>query len=634
MPIFPNITIEDRHPVTKAYDAGERFVQPGNLTFFNPTVISTIGDRFIPLGFNDLDPAAWNLWALNNPNRGGKFVHLPGNCSVISSWLEPIIIDAVDWLTPRPKGRILFDLSHNPYVSLDLWDPYNEPYPMMSFRNGLVNHTYSVDKLRTDLTLAKLAPYDMLVVPISTENFTAAEIEMVRTWVMNGGSLFVLADQPFLLNVAAVSDYLISPYDISVNLTAGSSGFAATAVPPLDLHPLHENALYLEAGDSAYLNITGDAYPLWFYDGNIVGAGQEYGEGRVIVSGDINMACDGLDVLLQDNYNYLLNVANWLTAAKAKILVYADHSSDARDPNKVPLKGPVAQALNDLGVPFYMTSYDSYFNMSLFYSSWDMVIFDNNAYWTGSYQLHLMDFVEDGGKLIMSTYSMSGEIDAYFGIDSYSFHDGTPETLYVWNTLHPVFTNPVLYGADNVSSTLDVFGAFGTYALDFNIFANATAIAGFTPTAGSNAGIILSAEGRAIMNGPLLSLYGEDTDDSTYMDAYELWLNEIGFLYFERPTINHPADMTYMETETGNEISWTPVADAGPWEYVVRENGSIIEADHWGGGTITINVDGVNASLTDYQLTVFDNLGYSASDVVVLNAVSYTHLTLPTSDLV
>jgi len=92
---FNNITIEDRHPVTKAYDAGDRFVQPGNVTFFHPDMALETVDRFIPLGVNDIDPTAWNLFALDNPNRGGKFVHLPGNCSVISSWLEPIIIDAV-----------------------------------------------------------------------------------------------------------------------------------------------------------------------------------------------------------------------------------------------------------------------------------------------------------------------------------------------------------------------------------------------------------------------------------------------------------------------------------------------------------------------------------------------------------
>ena len=138
-----------------------------------------------------------------------------------------------------------------------------------------------------------------------------------------------------------------------------------------------------------------------------------------------------------------------------------------------------------------------------------------------------------------------------------------------------------------------------------------------------NASTVLGFGGHVLFNAYLIDqLYG-DLDDSTYSDAFELWENQITFMYYDRPTIDHPDDVTYMETEVGNEITWLPVADAGPWEYVVRENGSIVESGRWNGGAITINVDGVNASLTDYQLTVFDRLGYSVSDLVVLNVTEY-----------
>jgi len=613
-----------RHPVTKAFDVDEVLSPPtGNFTILNgPELVSTIGDRFVPLIDASVGPIP-AVAVFENPDRAGKVVQVPGDCSSFSVWQKQIIADAIDWLAPRPKGRILIDLNHDNWIAPDPWDPYHEYYPLETFRNGLVSYSYTVDKLFDNLTLARLELCDMLVIPMPNGNFTAAEVEAVRTWVMNGGGLFVLGDVPSLENVALNSNYLVSPYDISFNITAGESGFGAAAVPPANLHPLHENALDMEYGNSAYLNITGDAYPLWFYNDNIVAAGQEYGEGRVIVSGDGNIAADGLDILTQDNYQFLLNVANWLTAAKAKILVYVDHGYDPRDPNQVPINGPVAQALNELGLSFYITSEGYYFNKSLFYSSWDLVVFDNINSGTIPYQPHLMEFVEGGGKLIMNTWNMNSQINAYFGIDSYNELQSSPWTLYVWNENHPVFTKPVDYGVDNVSSTLDVFGGTGVYALNFTTFANASTIAGFSSTVGQGAGILLCAGGRAIMNGPLLSLYGEDTDDSTYMDAYELWLNEIGFLYYDRPTINHPDDVTYMETETGNEITWTPVADAGPWDYIVRRNGSIIDSGHWGGGSITVDVDGVNASITEYQLTVFDRLGYSASDMVNLNVTEY-----------
>ena len=114
-----------------------------------------------------------------------------------------------------------------------------------------------------------------------------------------------------------------------------------------------------------------------------------------------------------------------------------------------------------------------------------------------------------------------------------------------------------------------------------------------------------------------------DLDDSTYADNFELWENQIAFMYYDRPTINQPDDVTYMETETGNEISWSPTADAGPWKYALWINGSTHGFVPWSGGVITINIDGINASITDYQLAVYDRLGYSISDMVSLNVTEF-----------
>ena len=36
--------------------------------------------------------------------------------------MDEMIIDAIDWLCPRPKGRIAYDLSHNPRLGVDNWD--------------------------------------------------------------------------------------------------------------------------------------------------------------------------------------------------------------------------------------------------------------------------------------------------------------------------------------------------------------------------------------------------------------------------------------------------------------------------------------------------------------------------------
>ncbi len=625
---YDAVRIVERHPVTKGFAVDDLIPYTENTAVWNWIDFEGfLGDSFFTLGKHEGVAENGAIFALDDSSQGGKIVQIPGDLSSIPAWQHPLIVDSIDWLAPRPKGRILFDLAHNNYLPIDPWDPMHEYYPLESWRNGMVNHSYTVDKLHSEVTLAKLAHYDMFVVSGPTVNFTAAESEALRSWVEDGGGLFVIGD--YYSNMDEVANDVLTPFDISFNLTTGSTGFGATCVPTVELHPLHENALYLEYGDGAFLNVTGDAYPLWYYDGNIVGAGQEYGEGRVIVSSDVNFAGDGLEAHLQDNYQYLLNVANWLTAAKAKILVYADHGSDPRDPNLVPINGPVAQALNDLGLPFYISSVNLYFNKSLFYQQWDMVIFDNIASWTGPYQPHLMDFVENGGKLILSTYSLAPAIAPYFGIETWDYFDAMPPEVFFWDYAHPMFNLPAPYGLDHVNSTMDIFGGFGTYALNFTTYANATTYAGYSASPDGGAGIIVGANGRAIMNGPLITCYGEDIDDSTYPDNFELWTNQIGYLYFERPNIDHPDDVTYMETETGNEIIWHPTAQAGPWEYVFRVNGTPVEGGRWSGASLAFNIDGVNVSITEYELEIFDRLGYSIFDRVTLNVTEYVEPTPP-----
>jgi hypothetical protein len=612
-----------RHSSAKEYQQDEVIVVDENTTIHDVDHFAAANSEdFVPLL---LEPPFNSVgFALDNTARqGGRIVQLPGNCSVIPAWESSVIIDSIDWLTPRPKGRILVDLDHGNWIPLDSWDPYIEYYPLDTWRNSMVNHSYTVDKSHSELTADSLALYDMLVILMPNTNFTAAEVEAVRAWVMNGGSLFVIGDTPNLGNVDIAINDLISPFDISFNLTAGDSGFGATCVPTADLQPLHESALYLEMGDGGFLNITGDAYPIWMFDGNIMVAGHEYGEGRVIVNGDGNMAADGLEILLEDNYQYLLNVANWLTAAKAEVLVYADYFSAAH-PNVVALNGPVAQALNDLGIAYYMTSDLFYFNMSLFADDWDMVVFDNSQWGSSGYQPHLVDFVAGGGKLIFSTWGLNPAAGDYFGVGTMG-HIGVPTTVLISEPTHPIFNLPAPYGADNLTTTLDL--GFGTDALNLTVYANATALAGYEGYTG--AAITLGAEGNVIFNGPLLTIYNDDTDDSTYPDNLEIWENEIAFLYFDRPTIDHPADVTYMQTETGNEIIWHPTADAGPWEYVFSVNGTPVEGGRWTGAPLAFGVDGVNISITEYELTVFDRLGYSVSDLVTLNVTEYIEPTGP-----
>ena len=500
---------------------------------------------------------------------------------------------------------------------MDIWDPWLEPYPLSQYRNGLVNHTYTADKLDGTLNLEILDGYDMLVICLPTANFTAQEVQDVTSWVAGGGGLFLMGDTPMLSSSDAYLNYLLSSFGIEFNL-AGSTGFDIIA-SPADEHPMHETTSAMEYDDSSYLNLTGDAFPLWQTGPNVLCAGQEYQDGRVVVIGDVNLATT-LAILEQHNYRFLMNVANWLSSATADVLLMNGEFLGIERYKVAP-----ALALNGLGINYYLCHSPYYLNLSLYeyWEQWDLVIVDEPGLIIGAYLDDIQEWVESGGELIMSYYWMHNSPDhplwPLLGVYPTAGAADEPD-LYIWEPAHPIFNIPVEYDGSLFVPTID----YGTEGSLHHVFSNATALVGYTATSEVNqTAIALRNDLQTLFNGFLIDEFQGDHDESTYMDSFELWFNEIAFMYFERPTIDSPADATYVVGETGNEIMWTPSADAGPSEYILRINGSIDTTAEWGGEPIVVNIDNVNVSITTYQLTVIDVLGYTATDTVVLNVTAY-----------
>ncbi|MFW9925315.1 MAG: hypothetical protein ACFFDM_00965 [Candidatus Thorarchaeota archaeon] len=616
--VVSNVTVGARHSTAKDYFI-DNVIPIGENT--------TIHDRYHFAGANSADFVSLFIetgssdttvgFALDNSERqGGRIVQLPGNCSVIPAWETSVITDSVDWLAPRPKARILYDLTHSPAYGIDAWDIDLVQYSttQIDMRGILVNRSYTFDKLYPPSTLSSqsLDGYDILVVCDPNVNFTAAEVSAVTSWVNAGGSILGIADHTLSKNQNM--NYLLSNMDIGMN----HSAVGTDALVPSDVHVTHEGCSTMSSLAPGAVGTAGSAFSIWEDAAGVpVIGGDHHGNGRIILIADGAIMRD-VRIGVADNAQALINFANWLSAATAKILVYADTNSNPAHPNIVPINGPVAKALNGLGESFYLTSDIVYFNLSLFSGAWDMVVFDNNMWDTLNYQPHLIEYVAGGGKLIFNTWDLDTTTGTYFGVNLTNYYSAPP-TVYLWETAHPMFNLPVDYGATNINSSLNIFGV---EALNFSTYANATPVAGYGPS-GSGVAIALGVGGRVIFNGPTWVIYNEDTDNSTYPDNVELWTNQVGFLYYDRPTINHPADVTYMETETGNEITWTPIADAGPWWYVFSVNGTPVENGRWIGGSFTFNVDGVNESITEYELDVFDRLGYSVSDLVMLNVTEY-----------
>jgi hypothetical protein len=73
------------------------------------------------------------------------------------------------------------------------------------------------------------------------------------------------------------------------------------------------------------------------------------------------------------------------------------------------------------------------------------------------------------------------------------------------------------------------------------------------------------------------------------------------------PTIDSPADVVYIEGETGHTISWSP-ADLHPASYQVLRESVLIESGVWNssGEVISISVDGLSPGEYNYTISVTD----------------------------
>ncbi|MFX1368863.1 MAG: DUF4350 domain-containing protein [Promethearchaeota archaeon] len=628
---FQNVSIIERMPVTQDYDAGETIAtEMITSTIINVNIIAPArGSSYHALASVYLSSANSLAAALDNPDRGGRIVQLPGNGSEFLTWESDLTIRAVDWICPHPKGRILFDISHEPRLGIDPWDNVMYPGYYAESRDFLVNHTYTFDKLyETDYSAEILEKYDMLIILSPDVNLTAADRTVIQNWVTAGGGLLALGERPFGSFDDPVDqiNQIVEPFGLNVTEDNGYEGAIDTGT--FDIHPTTEGVASIYVDYAAYLGTTGAAYPIWYDQAgtNIFMAGANPGAGRVILTGDINW-CQSDHLQNDNNIQYWLGIANWLTAGN--VLIFSDEVEWHPDLYYNEFKGSATSALNDLGLRYQFTHEPLYLNISLYLNDWDLVIVDNSGFYMVTYYDDLLTYMEGGGRLILTTWTY----DEYWPLYDYlGFQYGgnlytAPPVIYAWDDTSSLWNLPVDYGADNLTTTQD---EVWTDCANLTLHANGTAYAGLTPVAsGTNASVIVGAEGRAITNGMLLSMYFDDTDDSLYPDAFEIWENEIAFL-IDHPSLNQPSDIEYQEGDTGNSILWS-TSGGIPWIYVIKQDGSTVQAGRWTGGPVTINVDGLSPAIYEYTITLQDRGGYEATYTVLVTVTAASTTTTSTT---
>ncbi|MFW9934066.1 MAG: hypothetical protein ACFFDU_00870 [Candidatus Thorarchaeota archaeon] len=535
--------VSTRHPVSKSYAVYDTFtLPPYSYAAWDWTALSAsaIGSDLTRVAHDGLDEDEVTVLAFDPTTQGGRVVHFwwDGSTAPLPG-IHQMVQDAVLWLCPRPKGRVLFDLSHQPYYGVDSWDDlanFGGEYEV--WRDALVARGYLFDKLYPaaggNITLSRLSPYDMFIACLPQYNYTAAEVTAMNDWVMAGGGLLTMGDNSGLADENNNLNYLLSNVGLSMSTVDTTSGSQTYFVK----HPTTEAVSSLYFASPGLLNYTGSAYPIWGVDAtNIMIGGQSHNMGRVILVCDINWVAD-TNIGTDNNHQYSINLANWLTSSLARVLIYTD---EVFNPNYY--KSPVALALNDLGVKFYLTGgfvtpRFEYFNHSLYRYTWDLVIVDNANY-NGlvTYYDDLVHYLDAGGSVIFTSYTaQSGAghpLFSRFGVTHAASVAGDP-TTYIWDAAHHIFTMPHHFTISNFNTTF-------TYSDDgdrFTVLSNATALAGGTqtPTA-DEAYIIASNNGKTLLNGYLIDNFGLDEDDSTYEDRFELWINEIAYMMAPRCTL-------------------------------------------------------------------------------------------------
>jgi hypothetical protein len=467
--------------------------------------------------------------AMDSRKEGGRLVHLPGDGSSIPSDFESIIEDSVQWLVPTPKGRIVFDLSHMPRIGIDPWDtefitvwtPVNS---FTQFRTLAVNHSYTFDKLYPsasgNLTAERLAKYDVLVINWPDLDYTSAERAAVEAWIAGGGSLLALGDRTGMSG-GSTGDVFMNQLIQNFDMSLGTTDVLNFQTMTPGTHVTLEGCTGLYIGYRNYLVVIGNATPIWFDGTDAVVAGQEFGEGRAILSADMNIF-DNSELFHDDNVRYALNALNWLTAADAEILVFDDYLGSG---------GAVASALKDLRLSHQLFVDNEYLEEFIDSQEWELVIFNAVNYVLPTITLdELYAYVDGGGTLIMTYWNLNNNpthpLWSKLGVEYSSTISGQP-SMYIWDASHAIFTEPNDHGGYNYTSN----GVFGDDGDAVTVLDGSTALAGTTGNIqDGTAAIVVSNDKLTLFNGFVIDNFGTDEDDSTYEDRIELWQNEITFM--------------------------------------------------------------------------------------------------------
>jgi uncharacterized membrane protein len=357
---------------------------------------------------------------------------------------------------PIQGETVLFDESHSPFYQFLITEKYN------NFSVDLQGQGYTVEAMST-WNPVRIMEVDIIVIPVSADPYTSAELNILHEFVAKGGGLFIICDGGGTGTADDVAAYFYAPLhggglaesddQIAGNptwidwhkssqfgdhpITSGVSNVETYYGDGLDYFPLGATPILIsDVNDHSYWwGTSNDAFGV----AAMVAFEYQYGLGRIVVTGDGNQFDDRdadsdatIDYFDEDNEILARNVIYWLAhptvpdttivfdesnsplnsiaAIPETIDVLFDetHSPWASiDPNTNTIYGyeDDSSVMGDFaqsleGAGFAISRMTSWSSLTL--GSADIVVFVNPSAAYSPTQLDdILDYVRDGGSVLV-----------------------------------------------------------------------------------------------------------------------------------------------------------------------------------------------------------------------------------------
>lgn len=496
-------------------------------------------------------------------------------------------------------SRLSIDTAHNVLV-IYMTQPYFDYLAALIAPYGLTVDPYFLGPVPS---INQLTPYDVVYINIAQYILDPIGLgNVLADYVDAGGKLVVTAYVyviPFAITGRLMSDGYF-PFTAVTNDNLGIKVWDADAS-----HEIFNGVMSYTASNAAIVDLDLGATVIGRYTGGLTLAAVK---GSVIA---LNMfggtPTNGGDVGLL-LYNSIQFIGSLVAPAVNKVLIINDAQGHA--------DGGAAELIPfGIQVDFFAAGTATITAIDLApYSV--VIVMSGNFYLdyvtTGNV---LADWIDAGGSLIMVSWSYVGQ----FTIQGRLLTDGYyPITAIINNNLARTWDGV------NSHSILDGVMSFTTSnSHNVDIQPGAAVLASYTD------GIPMIAQKGSVLvwNFGLLSNTG---------DVGVIMYNSVQYMGAGTfpppvdttlPLVTSPADFSYFEGSTGNNISWS-ATDGEPSTYVITRDSVEVQSGIWYSGVaIVINIDGLSKGNYWYEIIVYDEFGNFASDLVNIDVVD---LTLPT----